>query len=258
MAIESLPFAPWILFTVFAAAMQSVRTAGQKTLTTSISPMSATLVRYLFGLPFAFAWLFFLTGPSLTEKLTHAFSLNEFILFAALAGVAQILATVLLVISFQFKNFMVGTSFAKTESLQTAVFGSVFFGFTSLWLRTASLSLGYDVLTSAAITLFLVVSFQSILCVAYTAAVSPNDFSRIIKRWPLAVFVGATSALGSVGWFTAMTWQNPALVKSLGQIEMLFTAALSLKYFREQVRWLEWFGAAAVIGSVVILILVAG
>jgi len=39
----------WVLFTVFAALMQSVRTAGQKQLTSSLTPLSSTLVRYVFG-----------------------------------------------------------------------------------------------------------------------------------------------------------------------------------------------------------------
>jgi len=57
-----------------------------------------------------------------------------------------------------------------------------------------------------------------------------------------------------VGWFTAMTWQNPAIVKSLGQVEMLFTAALTLRLFRERVTKIEWLGVGCVVASVVILL----
>jgi len=85
--VEGGYFAPWIFFTIFAAAMQSVRTAGQKSLSASITPMSATLVRYVFGLPFAFLWLLFLTRSSLLEKLQNALSSSEFVVFAMLAGV---------------------------------------------------------------------------------------------------------------------------------------------------------------------------
>jgi len=280
--------------------MQSVRTAGQKTLSTTITPMSATLVRYVFGLPFALIWLYALTGVNLVNYLKAALLISEFVVYAALAGIAQIAATALLIQAFRYQNFIVSTSFAKTESVQTALFGTLFFashlslmswlaivigvvgvwlmampdrqkpwrfgavcigiasgacfGFTSLWLRKASLSLGHDVLTSAAITLFVIVTFQSMVCIAFTAISTPKEFSRILNRWPLALFVGATSALGSVGWFTAMTWQNPAIVKSVGQVEMLFTAVLTLRFFREGVSWLEWLGVCSVILSVIILV----
>lgn len=45
----------WIGFTLLAAFMQAVRTAGQKQLSLSLTAMSTTLSRYLFGLPVA--WL---------------------------------------------------------------------------------------------------------------------------------------------------------------------------------------------------------
>lgn len=292
--------APWILFTVFAALMQSVRTAGQKSLSNHMTPMSATLVRYLFGLPVAMLYLTALSGSDTVLQLNDALRLPEFLWPAMLAGIFQIVATVLLIILFRFRNFMVGTSFAKTESVLTALIGTLFFAaplsifgwvavvlgvvgvwlmawpnrqepwklsvvclglgsgacfaLTSLWIRQASLSLGHDVMTGAAITLVLIVSFQTLLCLLYTVLVTPEEFPKIGKRWPLATFVGATSALGSIGWFTAMSWQNPALVKSLGQVEMLFTAVLTLRFFRERIRLVEWVGVSALIGSVILIV----
>ncbi len=292
--------APWILFTVFAAAMQSVRTAGQKSLSATITPMSATGVRYVLGLPFAIAYLLYLVGTDFGGVVITAMQTAAFVKPAVLASVAQILATALLIRVFRYQNFMVGTSFAKTESIQTALIGTfffaapiafegwiavvlgvvgvwlmampsrnqpwqlgaiaaglgsgAFFALTSLWIRQASNSLDQPIVVAAAITLVLVVALQSILCLTYTSVVTPGDFKKIHRLWPLALFVGATSALGSIGWFTAMSWENPALVKSVGQIEMIFTAVLTLRFFRERVRLSEWLGVGAVIASVVILI----
>ncbi len=280
--------------------MQAVRTAGQKSLSATVTPMSATLVRYVFGLPFVIIYLAYLTGPTFFNKLSDALSRSEFLIPAVLTSVAQIVATVLLIQSFRYKNFMVGTSFAKTESVQTAIlstlffalpltfsgwvavvlgmvgvwlvampsrdepwnFGAIsrglgagaFFGLTSLWIRQAALSLNHDVLTSAAITLVLIVAFQSVLCVAYTLIATPSEFKKIASCWPLALFIGLTSALGSIGWYTAMTWQNPALVKSLGQVEIVISALLTLRLFKEKVSWAEWLGVASIIVSVLILL----
>ena len=49
----------WALFTVIAAAAQTVRNAMQRQLTTTLGTVGATHVRFLFGFPFA---LLFLAG----------------------------------------------------------------------------------------------------------------------------------------------------------------------------------------------------
>jgi len=291
---------PWIVFTVMAALMQAVRTAGQKQLANSVSAMSSTLIRYVFGLPFAVAYLFYVCDAQTSNLFTQALSGPRFLIYASLAGVAQIVATFLLIRAFSYRNFTVGTSFAKTEAVQTAVLGMLIFGsnlsltgwlavalgfigvlivsiptalqkwepaavafgtlsgtafsVTSLSLREASLSLELPVLQSAAITLVYMVSLQSCLCLAYTRIREPAQFAAIWQRLPLSMFVGVTSAAGSVGWFTAMTYQNPALVKSLGQVEFIFTLCLTTLFFKEKVTLRELCGVAAIIGSVVLIV----
>ncbi|MFT4729244.1 MAG: drug/metabolite transporter (DMT)-like permease [Granulosicoccus sp.] len=290
----------WIAFTVLAAVMQAVRTAGQKQISSTVSPMGATLIRYVFGLPFAIAYLLFISQFTALALFSDALGNARFIIYGLMAGVAQIIATVLLVKCFSFRNFTVGTSFAKTEAIQTAVFGMLLFGsslsalgwlavavgvlgifivsvptktgqwepmnvvlgtlsgtafaLTSLWLREASLSLELPALKSAALTLVFMVSAQSILCIAYIAVREKEQFVAIRKRISLAWFVGLTSALGSVGWFTAMTLQNPALVKSLGQIEFIFTLLLTTFFFKEKVTRRELAGVLAIVASVLLIL----
>ena len=47
----------WALFTLVAAAAQTVRNATQRELTASLGTAGATHVRFLFGLPFALVFL---------------------------------------------------------------------------------------------------------------------------------------------------------------------------------------------------------
>src|SRR5262249_8702176 len=47
----------WVVFTVIAAAAQTVRNATQRELTTKLGTVGATHVRFLFGFPFAFVFL---------------------------------------------------------------------------------------------------------------------------------------------------------------------------------------------------------
>ena len=281
--------------------MQSVRTAGQKQLTSNLSPMTVTLVRYLFGLPFVFVYLVFLFRDSTGVVVLQAVSNSRFLFFAVLAGVAQIVATLLLVKVFSFRNFAVGTSFAKTEAIQTAIFGMVFFAaglsvigwlavligfvgitivsvpktnapwqlsnvllgtlsgtafsFTSLWLREASLSLSDEPVKSAAVTLFVMVCIQTMICVVYSVVKERGQLQLLSSRFGLAFFVGLTSALGSIGWFTAMTLQNPALVKSLGQVEFVFTLLITTHFFKEKITGSEYLGMTFIVASVIILLL---
>ena len=48
----------WIPITIWAAFAQTVRNAAQRHLTAELGTLGATLVRFLYGLPFAGLWLF--------------------------------------------------------------------------------------------------------------------------------------------------------------------------------------------------------
>ncbi len=47
----------WIVFTLVAAASQTVRNLLQRELTTSLGTLGATMVRFLYGLPFGILFL---------------------------------------------------------------------------------------------------------------------------------------------------------------------------------------------------------
>jgi drug/metabolite transporter (DMT)-like permease len=291
----------WISFTIFAAFMQAIRTAGQKSMASELSPMGTTLVRYLFGLPFAVVYLMLVVPDHTVDNITSSLANDTFIIYASLAGVAQILATMWLIKIFAYRNFAVGTIFSKTEAIQAAIFGAIFFSavlpwlgwlailigavgvlilslpdraqriemasivygllsgcsfaLTALWIRSASLSLGEEFLQNAALTLAYMVSIQTMLCLIYVIVKEPGQLPLLVKRWRLGLFVGATSAMGSIGWYTALTYQNAALVRSLGQIEILFTLAITYFFFGEKVTPREYLGILAIITSVLILLL---
>ena len=298
----------WILFTLLAASMQAVRTAGQKQLTSHLSAMSTTLVRYLFGLPVAFIYLAILLHFNIDDtalenpKTLYALitSNKTFMAYATSASLAQILATYCLIKAFSSRNFAVGTSLAKTEAILVAILASLLFqdylslygwiavtigvlgtlivsltgkqlklslsatlyglssgllfAFTSLFLREASLSLNQPLIFSAAITLVVMVSIQTLVCSIYISIRDPGQWSEVWKNKYLCAFVGATSAFGSIGWFTAMSMQNVALVKTLGQVEFLVTLALTHYYFKEKITSAELVGMLLIISSVILVL----
>lgn len=289
----------WVLFTLLAVVMQSVRTAAQKQIAQSISASAATLVRYLFGLPFALAY--FLLLRNLYQEETLAGN-AVFFRAASLAAVAQILATVFLIKALTLRNFAVGTALAKTEALLTAVIGALFFsavlspvaylsvvigvvgvliasnwkinlrdlienesikygvgaglGFAlaSLWIRDASLSLELPRLLSASIVLLYMVFIQTIICVIYVALRDRDQIALILARWRSCFFIGFSSLAGSVGWFTAMSLQEAALVKTLGQVEFVVTLLITYFYFGEKISTKEYVGIILVALSVILLV----
>ncbi|MBU3918064.1 DMT family transporter [bacterium] len=114
----------WIVFTIFAALMQSVRTAGQKAMGSTFSPMANTCVRFLFGLPVAVLYFLFLRLVNSSTFLNFS---SEFFIYALLAGISQVFGTVLQVRLLGLRNFATGTVFVKSEVMLTAFIGFTFF-----------------------------------------------------------------------------------------------------------------------------------
>ena len=116
----------WIPITVAAAFSQNLRFMLQKHLRgTGLSTAGATFARFLFAAPLAGLVLWLLVAG-------WDFTLPEpgprFWVFVLTGGVAQILATMLVVTMFTLRNFAVGITFKKTETIQTALVGLVVLG----------------------------------------------------------------------------------------------------------------------------------
>ena len=129
----------WIAATVWAAFAQTIRNAAQRHLTAELGTLGATLVRFLYGLPYALLWLylvhqaFALPFPSFNAKFFG------WVLFGALSQTA---ATALLLRVMQARNFALGVAYSKTEILQVAVFGLAFLGDPLGWATIAAALFG--------------------------------------------------------------------------------------------------------------------
>lgn len=111
-----------------------------------------------------------------------------------------------------------------------------------------------SVLQSAGLTLALTLSLQTLLLGLYLYLREPGSLTRVIRSWRPAVWIGATGMLASAGWFTAMTLVNAALVRALGQVELLFTLATSMWLLREKVSAREVSGVVFVVGGLLLLL----
>jgi len=115
----------WIPITIWAAFAQTLRNAAQRHLTKELGTLGATLVRFLYGLPFAVLWLAVLVlGGGLTLPLPNL----PFALWVVEGAIAQIIATALLLRVMEERNFALGVAYSKTEIIQVAIFGLAFLG----------------------------------------------------------------------------------------------------------------------------------
>ncbi len=87
------------------------------------------------------------------------------------------------------------------------------------------------------------------------AVEEPSELARIRKAWKPALFVGFVGASASFGWFMAMTLQKAAIVKALAQIELIFTFASSVFFFKEHINRTEIVGCALIVAGILVLIL---
>jgi drug/metabolite transporter (DMT)-like permease len=112
----------WIPIVLFAAGAQTARNAAQRSLTRSAGTLPATLVRFLYGLPFALLAFFIaraIAGIDLPRPTA------SFLAWLALGAMAQLVATAFLLMAMAQRSFIVAVAYSKTELLQIALYSVV-------------------------------------------------------------------------------------------------------------------------------------
>jgi drug/metabolite transporter (DMT)-like permease len=296
----------WIPITVWAAFAQTLRNAAQRHLTADLGTLGATLVRFLYGLPFALAWLAIV---QVTGNVAIPSANGWFVFWVVTSGVSQIVATALLLRVMAERNFALGVAYSKTEIIQVAVFGFVFLGdpvnsatalailcgtlgvlllspadkqrpfrtlltgwtarpallglasgaafaMAAVGYRGAALSLGgVPFLMAAAYTLAAAQAFQTLALGGWLAWRNAAVVWRVLRAWRASLFAGFMGAAASAGWFTAMALEPVAHVRTLGLVELIFSAIVSRRFFRERMTWLEIAGVTLLTAGLVIVAL---
>ena len=268
----------WILFTLGAVVMQTVRNALQSKLSGAVNTSGVTLSRFILAPPIALVYLLILYSSSASQAPEFS---GTFIAVILCASLLQIAATSLMVILFKQKNFAIGAGLAKSEALVAGVVGMLFFGsyltplgwagivigaiavfvlssgnrlhgisvktmviglacgtcfaLTSLLVREASHMLNVQHTVAAAWVLLWVLCVQTISLSGYIALTKPFVFRQLTNAKKQVLAISTVSCLGSICWFTAMALQHVALVKTLGQLEVLLTLILSHYWLKNAV-----------------------
>jgi drug/metabolite transporter (DMT)-like permease len=189
----------WIPITIAAALAQTLRNAAQRHLTADLGALGATLVRFLYGLPFAVLWLLIawlaVTGAGPLPAISVSF-----LWWTVVASASQIAATALLLRCMEERNFAIGVAYAKTEIIQVALFGLVLLGDRISFVAVAAI-----VIATAGVMLVSLPSGARSL-----AAVGRGWASRAAL---LGVGSGAAFGMAAVGYRgAALALDTPSIV----------------------------------------------
>ncbi len=169
---------------------------------------------------------------------------GEVLSLAAWAAILTSVIGVLIMSAARNESSGSGTfAWLASPSAAIGLSSGLLFAFASLFIRSAGLSLNNDNLVfSGATTLVAVVSIQAVSMGLWFVLKKRLALRALMSQAKLGIFVGVTSAIGSAGWFTAMTLEKASYVKALGQIELVLALFVSLVFFKEKIERLEISG----------------
>ena len=293
----------WILISVIAAFFQNLRSGIQKNLNKNISLVASTYVRFMFSLPFAALIFFFYFNGF--EQLAILFQQKTFLIYVISGSLAQIFFTFVLLYSFQFSNFIVGTTLSKTEVVQISVLETLLFQdhFNNLTIlgiiistigviifstkdkqvlinnliskstliglfcgfllalsvvcyrgATLHLEIFSNNFDKALSTLFVAVVFQSVIMTIYIFIFEKEQFKKMYEHKEQCILAGLSGFLATISWFYAFALMQAAIVRAVGQVELLFSYIASRYYFKEKIKFIEVIGILIfAIGVMIIL-----
>ncbi len=151
-----------------------------------------------------------------------------------------------------------GITKVKQFNASTALLGlacGTCFALTSLWVREASLNSGLLFPHSAAWVLLFVISLQSIILLVYLAIKEPYTLKQMWHYKKMVSLVSLFSCIGSIGWFSAMSLQHVAYVKTLGQVEVFFTMLISVLWLKQPLKRQDTAGLVLIAIAAILVML---
>jgi drug/metabolite transporter (DMT)-like permease len=275
----------WIVLTAAAAPLQVARNALQRGLVGDAGPWGATLVRFLFGLPFAL--LIFGAVALATPDADPRFSWR-FALAVASGAAGQVAATAALLVAMRRSGFAVAT-FMQQSSLPLAALMGVVVGdrlSVHAWLGVAATTAGLAVLSwpkagadkgaargalsglafgvtlnayrqaglaldpahpiyAATASVCIAQALQSSALLAFLGMTRPAALRAVFASWRQSLGAGFCGAAASACWFAALALAPAGAVRAVGVIEAPIAAAAGRRLFKEKLSLRQMIGGAA-------------
>ena len=184
----------WAVFTIIAAAAQTVRNATQRSLTVSLGTVGATHVRFLFGLPFS---VLFLIGVMIALDRSLPRPPDIYWPWVFEGAITQFAATALMLATMGERSFVVTIAYIKTEPIQVALFGF--------------LLLGDHVTLPMALAIF--IATAGVVLMSLRPGTASQMFSGNLKPTLLGLGSGALFGLSAIGYRGAiLSLNDPSFV----------------------------------------------
>jgi drug/metabolite transporter (DMT)-like permease len=130
------------------------------------------------------------------------------------------------------------------------------FGVTAILVRAANQAMpAEDLIHKALLILVVTNALQTAMQGTWLAWTEPASIRPVFATWRSSAQVGALSAMGSACWFSAFALAPVALVRAVGQVEILFTLAFSRFYLKEKAKPADMAGALVVVAGVVLVLI---
>jgi len=129
------------------------------------------------------------------------------------------------------------------------------FAIAAVCFRGASLSLdGGTFFERAAVTVLSAVTLQSLIMGTYLMVREPGQLSKVLEHWKISSVIGGIGMFASLCWFSAMTLNSAAIVRAVGQVELLFTLVTTIFWFKEKMRFSQLVGMIMIVGGIWLLV----
>lgn len=130
----------WVPIVLWAALAQTARNAAQRSLVAQAGTLGATLARFLYGIPFAIAWVVLLHAVPATDGPVPHFH-AAWLVWLLLGAVSQLAATALMLVAMKQRNFVIGVAYSKTDALQVALFSTLLLHELPGWVTMLAMAL---------------------------------------------------------------------------------------------------------------------
>ena len=196
------------------------------------------------------------TAYSKTEPIQAAFFgfilLSDPISFIGFIGILIGLIGIMITSN---KNVDLSINFFNLSVFYGLLSGSLF-GLAAVLFRGASHSLfSIDYILTSSFTLLIAIGIQTLILTMYILFKDIKQFYLLYLYWKDGLIVGFFGAFASICWFYAMSIQNVAYVRALGQIELIFTILASIFYFKEKIIKTEILGIMITLTGILIILL---
>ena len=143
---------------------------------------------------------------------------------------------------------------AAAESMKPALLGIAsggLFGLSAVGFKGGIVASGLTFLPAASITLATGLAIQTIVLTVYLIATDGSAMMKLFRAWKASLPAGAIGAFASQLWFFAFALEPVAHVRTLGLVEILFSAAVSRSLMKQMTSPREAIGIGLLILGVI-------